>query len=145
MRRKLGAESNLKPWRWSDYSWKIRPRFGRMTGMWKCHYLVSEALELATSGHHDQYNMFLVQLLKSLHQSAIDGGDWSNAGLLLPVEDPLAGDDFGGDPEELLVCHGYRSAVSELRKKNFRKPEDGEDQDEAGEKGKKGGGRGGGK
>ena len=35
---------------------------------------------------------------------------------MLPIEDPLAPDAFGGEPEELEVAQRYTSALAELRK-----------------------------
>ena len=48
-----------------------------------------------------QLRAMLVQMLKTLHQCAIDGGDWSNALLLWPAEDPIGAEDFGGEEAEL--------------------------------------------
>ena len=117
IKMKLGAEDERKMWRYSDYSWKLNSRFGKLRTMWRLHYVLSETLQIAVSGNAELTAAFIVQLLKSLHQCAEDGGDWSTASLMLPVEDPLTQDSFGGSPEELMMCHAYKSAMADLKKK----------------------------
>ena len=117
IKMKLGAEDERKMWRYSDYSWKLNSRFGKLRTMWRLHYVLSETLQIAVSGNAELTAAFIVQVLKSLHQCAEDGGDWGTASLMLPVEDPLTQDSFGGSPEELMMCHAYKSAMSDLKKK----------------------------
>ena len=56
-----------------------------------------------------------MQLLKSLHQAVIDGGNWTLASSLLPWEDPLGRDVFGGDENELAAAAAWTKSVRELQ------------------------------
>ena len=113
---KLQALDDRKVWKLSDYSMRLISRFGKMKGLWRVHWLISETLQESLAGNHAFTQACLVQLLKGLHQVALDKGGWTTAQLLLPWEDPLAPDEFGGEPEELTVAHNYHSAMQELRK-----------------------------
>ena len=86
-----------------------------MRGLWRVHWLVSEVLQAALAEEHEYVKAYLVQILKCLHQVALDSGEWTTANLLLPTEDPLAPDEFGGEPEELQVAYNYVSAMKELK------------------------------
>ena len=139
VRTKLGALSNQKPWKWSDYSWKIVGKFGKMKGLWRCHWMMSECLQAAMAGKHQHVAMMLVQCCKALHQTALDGGSWDNAALLLPWEDPMGGDEWGREADELLAASQYRSAVADLRK--IHKKKQGEEEEDTGAKGSGGKGK----
>ena len=41
---------------------------------------------------------------------------WHTGHLMVPLEDPLAAEEFGGSPEELMIAQQYRTALSELRR-----------------------------
>ena len=58
-----------------------------------------------------------VQLLKALHQVAIDSGSWANASLLLPWEHPTERDLFGGDPMEMQVAGSWNRGLLDLQKR----------------------------
>ena len=74
----------------------------------------------------------LRKVLKCLHQVALDRWAWNTGLLLVPVEDPLAPEEFGGDPEELKAAHGYQTALSELKKLKVKK-QDSSSSEESGE------------
>ena len=116
VQRRLGAEDPRRAWRYSDYSMRLLKRFGKMRGLWRVHWILSELLEELLAGNTQYAAAFLVQVLKCLHQVSIDQGSWATGHLLLPLEDPLAPDEFGGDPEELKLAHSYHSALQDLRK-----------------------------
>ena len=139
VRRKLGAHDSRKVWRYSDLSWKLLSRFGKMKGLWRLHWVISEILQEAMLDDvdHDFVKAALAQTLKAVHQVAIDDGDWSTAFLFLPWEDPLQGDDFAGDPSEMLAAQAYRTAMSDLRRR--KKQEGNENNEEGGKAGGKGG------
>ena len=65
--------------------------------------------------------------MKLIHQVAIDQGEWTNALLMWPDDDPLGTEDFGGDEEEMKKIHSYRKALSELKTRHGRQQEDGGD------------------
>ena len=54
-------------------------------------------------------------MLKVLHQAVLDGGNWSLASSLLPWEDPLGRDVFGGDEDELADAAAWTKSVRELQ------------------------------
>jgi len=104
-----------QPWKLSDYSFKIRTDFPTNVGLWRAHYLVSEALSWAVV-RNQPWVCFasLVQVLKGLHQAALNQGRWRIASLLqLPV-DPLSPPEFGGMPAELAGVASYDSALTTL-------------------------------
>ncbi len=88
-------------------------------------------------------------LLQSLHQVALDGGDWGSAALMLPTPDPLARQVFGGDEMMLSEIYSYKKAVRELQTRQGGRAEAHEDEEtpmraaaakaKAKSKGKKGG------
>ena len=51
-----------------------------------------------------------------VHQTALDGGNRENSWMLLPIQDPLGKDRFGGTEEELESVAGYRTALRNLQK-----------------------------
>ena len=114
VRRCLGAEDPRRAWRYADYSMKILPAFGRMRGLWRCHWIMSEALESLVRDNKGLAIAWLVQGCKALHQVGLDGGAWWNAQHMLPSQDPLMQEDWGGEPEELLATHSYQKAIADL-------------------------------
>ena len=88
-----------------------------MMGLWRCHYVASEIAQLGLDSKPEHATALAVQLCKALLQVAIDGGNWTNAIWLLPFEDPLGQEEFGGEEEELAEIHAYRKATSELKTK----------------------------
>ena len=86
-----------------------------MVGLWRTHYGLSEVLELLEQKRTEEAAATVVQLLKSLHQAVIDGGNWTLASSLLPWEDPLGRDVFGGDENELAAAASWTKSVRELQ------------------------------
>jgi hypothetical protein len=123
-----------------DWSRRLLPKFGRMRGMWRCHFMAAEILQAWRDGSPDRAAALTVQMLKVLHQLAVDGGSWDTAMMLWPAPDPLASDEFGGSELEMRRIHAYRKAVSELRKKVQSTEQ--EESEETPGKGSGGGGRG---
>ena len=115
---KLTGDDPRKPWRYVDFALKLLPTFGKLRGLWRCHYIFSEILQTSESASVDEVQAMIVQASKCLHQVALDRGSWDTAQLLLPTANPLQLDEFGGDPEELDVIHKYNSAMSDLKKRH---------------------------
>ncbi len=59
----------------------------------------------------------VVLLMDSLHQVALDGGDWHNGALILVRPDPMSRPEFGASHETLTHIAARRRALAELRKK----------------------------
>ena len=87
-----------------------------MKGLWRCHWMLANIIQSHIEGNPEFALAFACQSMKCLHQVALDQGGWQVAHLLLPEEDPLAPEEFGGDPEELQAAQAFRSALSELKK-----------------------------
>ena len=130
VKEKLGAQDPRRAWSYSDYSLKLRGRFGKMTGLWRTHWMMSNILEEATRGNTEMVQMWVVQCLKAIHQVGLDRGSWHNASLLLPISDPLQQEDHGGDEDELLAAHSYQGALAELRKGGQSQPRRAEEDEE---------------
>ena len=62
-----------------------------------------------------QAKALLVQLMKTLHQVAVDKGSWEVGSLFLLQPDPLALAEFGGEEKEMEDVYRYRKGVRELR------------------------------
>ena len=101
----------------TDTSFRIKGVFGKMTGLWRVHYAVSMILGAIEDQDTLQAGAICVQLLKCLHQTARDGGGWHNSQLLLPWEDPLTTDRFGGDESEMLAIASWNRSIKDLTTK----------------------------
>ena len=116
-------------------SHRLRGDFGKMTGLWRCHHALSEILELVGQQKVEEGAATAVQALKSCHQAALDGGSWILASTLLPWEDPLGRDSFGGDEAEMLAAAQYtrslRDLTAQVSKLNNRAKEGEEGGDES--------------
>ena len=117
-KEQLGVRDDRQVWLLKDLSVALRALFGKMTGLWRCHHLVMEALQFAVDGEPEMTALLLTQMAKALHQVALDGGDWVNAVMILQavVPDPLRRQQFGGDEGEMEDIQRYRRAVSDLKK-----------------------------
>ncbi len=69
----LGAERG-DVWRLSDTTALIN--WGKMRGLHRTHFHISRALQYLLRREGDQGAAYLVQILKSLHQFALDQGQW---------------------------------------------------------------------
>ena len=56
----------------------------------------------------------LVQNMKAIHQSTLDGGNWKNAWLLTGLVDPGQRRRFGGTEEELEIVNAYGKMIEDL-------------------------------
>ena len=113
---KLQVRSSTQTWSCMGYSHRLLPRFGKLRGLWRCHWLLSNVLQSQIEGEQEFAAAFVCQTLKCLHQVALDQGAWHTGHLMIPLEDPLAAEEFGGSPEELMIAQQYRTALADLRK-----------------------------
>ena len=102
------------PWQHTDFSHKIKPQFGKMSGLWRIHFALGKCLSLAEEKKSELLAGTLVQTLKAIHQVAIDSGNWSNAVLLLPWQDPLARELWAGEDAEMATAARYSRAIKDL-------------------------------
>ena len=82
---------------------RLRPAFGKMAGLWRMHHGLSEIFELLENQRVEQAAATVCQLLKASHQAALDQGSWALAATLLPWDDPLAREPFGGDGADVVL------------------------------------------
>ena len=112
-------------WSFRDYSDSVKKVFGKMVGLWRCHYMLSTAVEMLAQGDQEHTLAFLVQCSKALHQTALDRGSWMNSQGMVPTPDPLGMVDFAGDEYELQAIHKHLKAVKELKGQRVPKNEKG--------------------
>lgn len=110
--RELGAED--RPFKINELGRKIP--WGKQRTLQRCHYMLSEILELLLKEKWERASLQVVLCLKSIHQTALDGGDWSVSWLLTQLPDPINRMKFGGSPEELGHVTAYLKAMSELER-----------------------------
>ena len=102
------------------------PLYGRMKGLWRCHYAIAEMCQLLILGKVAHGAAYGVLLMQALTQVAIDGS-WDNASLIPPTEDPLPRPRFGAEESALKSIYRYRRALKELKnQKGGREAEDDE-------------------
>ena len=105
------------------YSKALRSQFGRHTGLYRIHYFLSVAADLAlVQGKPASALGLIVQILKAVHQVALSNGAWDLATLMIPVADPLGPPRFAGDLNELAAVASYKEAVSALLPKTAGGP-----------------------
>ena len=104
--------------------WETTPEipWGRMRGLYRCHFHGSHILALMMSGQHAEAEASLCAFLRALHQTAIDEGNWSTTHMMLPVRDPFFKEEFGGTQQQLEAIHASKDAVSKLRAMQKRPP-----------------------
>ncbi len=117
--RKLGVQVTeggvlMTPWAYTDYAHRVKGQFGRMVGLWKVFFALCKILNLCENQEHELVAGTVTQLLKCLHQTALDGGHWGNASLLLPWSDPLEREQWAGEEDELEVNVKYQRSVRDL-------------------------------
>ena len=61
-----------------------------------------------------------VQLLKAIHQCALDRGSWGTASMLLVTADPNENAKFAGSSREMELIHRHMKATEELTKSHHR-------------------------
>jgi hypothetical protein len=90
--------------------------FQKMYGLKRVHWHLSHVLTYSLAGRHAEAEAYMVQILRAIHQSVLDGGQWHTAVLLLPGEDPCQKESFGATERELQIIAGYRDAHRRITK-----------------------------
>lgn len=108
----LGARD--RPFRVVDHNKRIF--WGKHRSLQRTHYLVGIILELLLKERYDLAALQTVLTLQSLHQCALDGGNWEVAWLLTHCENPFEKRVFGGDPQNLQSVTSYLKSMNELMK-----------------------------
>ena len=107
---------------WQVYQMTEHVPWGKMLGLKRCHWHLSHALAFSLRGRKHQAEAYMVQLLKSLHQVALDGGSWEVASLLLPARDPCQREQWGASERELEAVASYRKAMKEIGRSSWTSP-----------------------
>ena len=115
----LGVTSQT-PYQLTD--WTKRLSWGKFRTLMRCHYAISDTLQLLLNGKDQLAALQLVQLLRALHQCSIDQGDWRTAWLMLHMPDPVERPRFGGEPQDLEVIASYVRAMADLERKGKAAP-----------------------
>ena len=111
----LGVHRDDIPWQFKDVSRRLMGKFGKQRGLHRCHTFLSQLLEMLVAKDWDHATAYCVQVLKCLHQVALDQGKWSTGELFVPLGDSLDMQSFGGTEEEMTSIHGYLKAMKELK------------------------------
>ena len=111
----LGVRDNRQVWRFADNGRRLRPVFGKTSGLHRAMNLFLEVVQLHHDRQPDQACALAIQAAKALHQVAIDKGSWENATLLIPLEEVGERSKFGGDEKELRGIYKYRKSLRDLR------------------------------
>ena len=114
----LRVTDSRQVWCYRDVSTKLRKKFGKMVGLWRCHLALQEIVQLLADRDVDHAHAFAVSFAKALHQVALDRGSWDSAALMIPVADALEEPSFGGSERELAAVHSYRKAMRDLKSKH---------------------------
>jgi len=139
VRMRLGAEpmDHWQLWHMTDHiSW------GRLLGLKRCHWYISQAVGHLLHGRHEVGAAFLCQLLRALHQVSTEGGEWTTACLMLPGHDPCRRDPYGCAEDDLHVIASYREAQRRLERPQARREQAGDPETEQNAEGAKGSGDG---
>ena len=112
LEKELGAQG--RPFRIHEGSRRVP--WGKQKTLQRCHFMFSEVLELMLKEKWERAALQVVLCLKSLHQTAVDGGDWSVGWLLCHLNDPLNKAKFGGSVEELGHVTSYLKSMAELQR-----------------------------
>ena len=78
--------------------------------------MMSTCLQLMAAEDWPHARAYLVQCLKALHQVAVDHGKWETADLMLPLGEGQDLVHFAGSEREMQAVHGYKKAMTELKK-----------------------------
>ncbi len=120
---RLGITSDQQIFHLRDWSKRVRSRFGRLRGLWRCHNMLSEILQRQITGEHQIASAMVVQMQKVLVQVSVDMGNWDTAQLLWPLADMEETIAFGGGESEMRAAHRYKKALAELKGTGKKKAE----------------------
>ena len=102
--------------------WMLTPKiaWGNMNGLQRMHFHLCHIMTLSLKARQPQAEAYMAQMLRALHQVALDGGSWSTASLMLPRKDPIFKDQFGASGEELEAIVAYQDAMKRLKTRGDR-------------------------
>ena len=110
----LGVSAEL-PYRLTDHGKKIP--WGKQKGLQRVYYLLGAILEQQLKGNVEQAALLTTQSLRAVHQTVLDGGNWSVAWMLTGLQDPFVKRKFGGEEESLETIAAYMRASQELERR----------------------------
>ncbi len=84
------------------------------------------ALSLSLKNRPAESQAYLCQILKSIHQNALDNGSWEVENSLLPGEDPCGRPSHAVSEAELEKIVSYQEAMKKLKARKGDRDEDGE-------------------
>ena len=113
LEREIGAEDGL-PYKLCDYGRRIA--WNKQRSLQRAHYMISSILELLLKKKVEQAALLAVLCLRSLHQAALDHGDWTVAWMITHLPDVFGKKTFGGDAEDLQHVTAYLKSMQELDK-----------------------------
>ncbi len=91
-----------------------------MAGMKRLHHHLSHILALSLKGRVIESQAYTCQLLKAMHQMALDNGGWNVASLLLPGEDPCSRPGFAASEGEIERIVQYQESIRKLQAQSKR-------------------------
>jgi len=104
----IGVHHKDQRWGFRNLSMRIKRTLGKMTGLWRCHLILQEIIQLQLAGDHVLATALTCQLSKC---------NWETALLLIPFQNATGDTPFGGDEEELESFHAYMRSLRELKLK----------------------------
>jgi hypothetical protein len=102
-------------WTLGDYNRRLP--WGKHRSLQRCHFMMCEIFTLMDSGRSMEAQALVCQCMKSLHQTAIDQGDWSLSWHLSTLRDPFQRTRFGGSERELEAIASYTRAIDDLEQR----------------------------
>ena len=112
--------------------------WGKMLGLRRVHWYLCQILEESLRGNKLTCEAFICQLLRGLHQVALEGGSWDTACATLPGYDPCKREPHGLAEDDLHTVAAYRDAQ---RRIEGGRRKAGDEREEGGEKPPKGKGK----
>ena len=86
-----------------------------MVALYRVHFHLKHVLASSLRGNRSQAKAYIVQLCRTLHQVALDGGCWTSASLLLPKPGLLYKQTCRGTEEELKIMAANTEALQKLK------------------------------
>jgi hypothetical protein len=120
-RLRLGAELH-DPWQLWHATERIN--WGKHVHAKRCHWYLAHGLTYSLRGEHLIAQAYFCQLMRAVHQSSIDGGDWTNACLMMPGHDPCRREAYGVAENDLHVIAAYKDAQRRLERRGPRDDDD---------------------
>ncbi len=117
VREDLGVTWRRQHWRFREHHLRLRPKFGKMSGLFRVFVFLGDLLDLIEDREWQALPEAIALLSQALLQVALDSGSWEIGALMLPFKDPLERQFFGGEPALLEDIARYRKAVHDLRAK----------------------------